>query len=165
VRVPIRKPDKRTQQKTDPRITEEKFSELKNKLEQLKSRRIRAAHEVQELSEGGDFSENAGYQSAKANLRSLNQRILDIEKQLKQATIITAPPDTSVVHIGHRVTIDLDGRLLTFQILGSAEANPGTGIISHSSPIGAALLGHRVGDTVAFQPAAKLLTCRIVNIE
>lgn len=165
MRVPIRKPDKYTHSKPDPRLTAAKFAELESRLGQLKKKRLRLAAEVKHLSEAGDFSENAGYAMAKGQLRGTNQRILEIEEQLKHAEIITPAKDLSTVRLGHSVTIEIEGQQQTYLILGSAETNPSQGVISHSSPIGSALLGHRVGDSVTFRSATKTLQCRVVKIE
>lgn len=165
MQIPIRKPDKRSQIKPDHRLTATKFAEFESRLKQLKKNRPRAAEEVKHLSETGDFSENAGYQAAKAHLRGINQRILELEEQLKKAEIIKAAVDASTVQLGHYVTIDMAGKQVTYLILGSAETNPSQGVISRNSPIGSALIGHRVGDRVTFQSATKTFECRIVKIE
>jgi len=165
MQVPIRKPDRYTHQKSDPRLTPAKLGELQEKLRQLKERRPRVAEEVKRLSETGDFSENAGYQTAKARLRGMNQRILELEEQTSHAEIIAPAEDTSRVQLGHRVTVEINGTHATYQILGSSETDPSRGIISHHSPIGAALIGHRVGDVVSFRSAARTIVCRIVGIE
>ncbi len=165
MRVPIRKPDKYTHLKPDPLLTPTKLVELQDTLRRLKASRPRAAEEVKELSEGGDFSENAGYALAKGRLRGINQRILELEDQLKHAKVIAPAADTSTVQLGHRVTIEIAGKQETYHILGSTETDPGQGIISHNSPIGSALIGHRVGDSVTFRSATKLIECRVVNIE
>lgn len=165
MRVPIRKPDKYTHLKPDPRLTVAKFAALEAKLRELKKVRPRAADEVKNLSEGGDFSENAGYAMAKGRLRGINQSILELEDQLKHAEIIAPPTDVSTIQLGHRVTIEISGQQQTYRILGSSETNPSQGIISRHSPIGSALIGHRVGDRVSFRSESKTIECRIVKIE
>lgn len=164
MQVPIRKPDRYTFVKPDPRLTPEKVTELQAKLQHLKDIRPKVAEEVKSLSETGDFSENAGYQTAKARLRGINQRILDLEEQLKHVYVIVPSDDVSTVKLGHHVTVAVGGAEHTFQILGSAEADPGRGIISSSSPMGAALMGHRVGDVARYQMGTKEIECRIVRI-
>jgi transcription elongation factor GreA len=165
MQVPIRKPDRYTHQKSDPRLTPAKLVEFQEKLKRLKLQRPRLAEEVKRLSETGDFSENAGYQTAKARLRGMNQRILELEEQIAHAEIITPADDVSCVQLGHRVTVEINGTQATYQILGSSETDPGRGIISHNSPIGSALIGHRVNDVVTFRSAAKTIECRVVRIE
>lgn len=165
MQVPIRKPDRYTHQKRDPRLTPAKLAELKEKLKRLQQQRPRLAEEVKRLSETGDFSENAGYQTAKARLRGMNQRMLELEEQIAHAEIIAPADDVSRVQLGHHVTVEINGKQATYQILGSAETDPSKGIISQNSPIGSALMGHRVGDVVTFGSAAKTIECRVVRIE
>jgi predicted RNase H-like nuclease (RuvC/YqgF family) len=84
MQVPIRKKETYVKPKPDPYLTEEKFQELQRKLESLKKRHPGLSAEVKRLAEMGDFSENAGYQLAKGRLRALNQRILELEVQLRE---------------------------------------------------------------------------------
>jgi len=166
MRVPIRKGDKRLGQKPDPYLTEEKFIELKNKLEKLKNvSRPREAAEVRRLAEMGDFSENAGYQLSKGRLRGINQRIIDIENHLKVAVIIKANPNLKTVQIGSRVTLEKGGRQKIYTILGSSESDPLNSVISHGSPLGAALIGHFVGDKIKLMLADKELEYIIKQVE
>jgi transcription elongation factor GreA len=69
------------------------------------------------------------------------------------------------VQIGHTVTISINDMEQTFKILGSTETNPGAGIISYQSPLGAALMGHNVGDTVLMKIADREIKSKIVKIE
>ncbi|MEK7557911.1 MAG: GreA/GreB family elongation factor [Patescibacteria group bacterium] len=164
MRVPIRKPGKYTHLKPDPCLTETKFSELKYKLERLKFNHPRASEEVKRLAEMGDFSENAGYQIAKGRLRGMNQKIIELEDQIKRATIINPTKNTETVQLGHKVTVETNNKQKTFLILGSSETNPSEGIISHNSPIGAALIKRKVGDKIKIQTANKEIEYKIIKI-
>lgn len=166
MRVPTRKPGKYTHQEADPHITAAKLDELKKHLEHLKKvSQPQAIAETQRMAAHGDFSENAGYQVAKARLRGINNRMLEIEEYLKHAVVIEPNKDTSTVQLGHRVTIRSAAGEKTYTILGSTETNPTTGVISHSSPLGAALLGRRVGDVVTIPLArGKSSSCTITAI-
>ncbi|MCX6799769.1 MAG: GreA/GreB family elongation factor [Candidatus Falkowbacteria bacterium] len=151
--------------KPDPHLTKEKYIELKNKLERLiKVSRSKAANEVRRLAEMGDFSENAAYQISKGRLRGINQRITDIEDHLKQAIIIRPLKNTSRVELGHIVTVLVQGKEKNLQILGSSETNPLKGIISHNSPIGAALIGKKVGEKILIKLANKEIEYEIIKI-
>lgn len=165
MQVPYRKPGKYALIPKDPTMTEEKFLELQKKLERLLASRPAAAKEVSRLAELGDFSENVEYQLAKGKLRGINQRILEIEKQLNTADIIQKPQQNQRVELGHMVTVESDGKQKQYTILGSSETNPAQGIISQNSPIGAVLLGHKVGETVKIVLAGKELKYQIMNIE
>jgi len=165
MRVPIRKSGKYTNIKPDPYITKDKFIELKNKLEKLKARKAPAIAEVKRLALDGDFSENAAYQIAKGRLRSLNERILEIEEHLKQAQIIKPRGSSGQVGLGNRVTVAVSGQKKTYLILGSSETNPYKGIISHNSPLGQALIGHKIGERVKVKLAKKEVEYKIIRIE
>lgn len=145
MRVPIRKAEKYPKPKSDPYITLARFQELTEKKEHLiKVKRPREAEEVKRLALMGDFSENAGYQLAKGRLRGINQRVLEIENILKNAIIIESNQN-EIVEVGSTVTLNRSGIIKEYQILGAEETNPGSGVISHNSPLGAALIGKRVG--------------------
>lgn len=150
MRLPIRKADKYTHLKKDPLITRAKFDELERKLNILiKVKRPQEAEEVKRLALMGDFSENAGYQIAKGRLRGINQRILEIEDLLKKAQIITPSNQKNQIEIGHRIIVLVDNKEeKTYQILGSEETNPSLGVISYTSPLGAALIGHKKDELV-----------------
>ena len=165
MQIPYRKPGKFSLVKQDPHITRAKFIELQNKLDKLKNySRPVAAAEVSRLAELGDFSENAEYQHAKGKLRGTNSAILSIEIQLNNALIIELNP-SDTVNIGNTVTIEIGDKRKKYQILGSTETSPERGIISHNSPIGSALLGHKVNDVFNVKIAGKEAVCRILKIE
>jgi len=166
MQTPIRKYDKYPRLKSDPHITEEKFRDLTAKLDKLKNvKRPREAEEVKRLALMGDFSENAGYQLAKSRLRGLNQRILDIEDLLSRAEIITPSANKEIIELGHQVTVEGNGKIKKYQILGSAETNPTTGVISHNSPLGLALLGRRRNEVIKVRLADKEIAYKIIKIE
>ncbi len=150
MRTPIRKPGKYTHDKKDPHITEAKFCSLKNKIKVLKSRRPALIEEVKRLAADGDFSENHAYSMAKGKLRGLNQKILDIENHLKKAIIIKKS-NSDFVEIGSTVRLEINGKIKKFTILGSSETSPSTGIISHLSPIGEALMNRKAGDEISIK--------------
>ncbi len=150
----------------DPHLTHEKFNELKAKLERLKNvTRFKWMTEVATLAEGGDFSENAGYQAAKAKLRGVNDAIHYLEEHLKKAIIIPERKTSETIQIGSHVTVEVKGKQKTLLILGSSETDPLKNIISHTSPIGAALLGSRVGAIVRLRVNNIDLSYKVLAIE
>ena len=163
MQLPTRKPGKYTQEKTDHQITQEKFDELKADYAKLKKRRPGAAREVARLAELGDFSENVEYQLAKRRLRGINSAILKIDYKINHAEIIE-PQQNKRVEVGHTVVVDTAGKQKQYQILGSQEVDLTKGIISHNSPIGSALLGHKVGETVTIEIGGKTVKCQIKEI-
>ena len=165
MQVPYRKPGKYSQIKQDPFITEERLTELQKKLARLKSTtQPHAAKEVARLAELGDFSENAEYQLAKGRLRGINNAILKLEQQINNAVIIT-PENSSSVKVGHTITVLGDGQEKIFTILGSQETDPEKNIISHNSPLGAALLGKKVGETFSIELPGKTLVYTLLKIQ
>ncbi len=166
MQVPYRKPGKYSQMKSDPLLTEGKILELKNKLDRLKNlSRPRAAEEVKRLAELGDFSENVEYQIAKGRLRGINDNIVKIENQLKNAVVIPSQKQTDTIELGHTVTIENNGKQKTYQILGSVETNPQKGIISYNSPIGTALMGRKIGEVIKIKIGNKEVIYKIIAIE
>jgi transcription elongation factor GreA len=164
MRVPTRKAGKYTNLKPDVHITPEKLAELKNKLEKLTAIRPRAAREVKELSTTGDFSENAGYQMAKGRLRGINQRILDLEEMIKNAVIIKTKK-SGLVELGSTVTVEISGKQKKYKILGSSEADPGRGVISHNSAVGRELLRRRAGEAIKIKLGDREVIYKVIKIE
>ncbi|MDO8668254.1 MAG: transcription elongation factor GreA [bacterium] len=176
MQLPYRKAGKYTHLKPDQHLTEAKYNELKNKLDRLKFNRPGAANEVKRLAEFGDFSENAEYQIAKGRLRGINQRILEIEDHLRRAVIIKPNKNSKTVQLGSNVTVLIagtpphlfhkcGGKEKTYLILGSAETNPGRGVISRRSPIGSALIGKKIGDQIKIKLADRVVEYKIIKIE
>jgi len=163
MRLATRKAEKQNIQPLDLHITQDKFNELKDKLERMKKARPRLAEEVKRLAELGDFSENAEYQIAKGRLRGLNRRIDETEFIIGHAVIIKHS-GSSWVELGHAVTVEVNGRQKTYQILGSAETNPEQGIISHNSPLGKALLGRRAGERIKVKLNNREVEYKIMKI-
>jgi len=160
-----RKSENNDQKPFDPFLLLGKSLEIEKKLKQLKEvSRPKLAQEVSCLAELGDFSENVEYQLAKGKLRRINAKIMILDNQLRQAEIIETPKQFDTIQIGHEVVVEVNGKKKNYQILGSYEADPTKGIISHSSPIGRALLGHIVGDMVKIKPVDREMEYRIVEI-
>jgi transcription elongation factor GreA len=166
MQLPYRKPGKFSQTPFDPFLTEKKLDELSEKLERLKKViRPKMAAEVARLALFGDFSENVEYQLAKGKLRGVNNQILILENQVTHAMIISSSADSDVVGLGDTVVIEGNGIQKKYQILGSSETNPGAGIISHNSPIGEAVLGKKVGETVSLTIGKKTTEYIIISKE
>lgn len=149
----------------DNLLTPAKIARLKVERDDLvKRERPIAAAEVQRTAEMGDLSENAGYQAAKAHLRRVNNRILWIEARLADAVPIAAGGGNGTIQVGSTVKVAVDGREMTFELVGSQETNPSRGRISHRSPIGLALLGARVGDDVVVKLPDRVITYHVLLI-
>jgi len=168
MRVPKRRgEDLRKKVEPDHYLTNPAITKLKHQLEDLlKNQRPAAILEVQRLAELGDFSENAEYQDAKYRLRQINNRILSLKERIAKAIPIEeGDRQTGVVGIGSTVMVSTDETVTTFQILGSQETDPTKGKVSYLSPIGDALLGHKVGDEVKVKIADREVVYKIEEVK
>ncbi|HEX7588789.1 MAG TPA: transcription elongation factor GreA [Anaerolineae bacterium] len=126
-------------------------TKLEAELENLRTvKRAQVAERIHSAKEEGDIMENSAYDEAKNEQAFVEGRIMTIEQMLKNAVMIDATRASDIVGIGSYVTVLERGSKddETFQIVGSAEADPTKGRISNESPVGRALLGKRVGDEV-----------------
>ncbi len=145
-------------------LTKEGLTELKEKLQQLKTvRRREIAEAIHTAKEQGDLSENAEYASAKEEQNRIEQEIAQLEDTIKNAQVITKSGN-SKVNIGCTVTLDCDGKTKEYRIVGSNEADPLAGKISNESPIGQAILGAKKGDTVEIPTPAGSKKCTVKKI-
>jgi transcription elongation factor GreA len=147
-------------------LTREGYAQLQEELDFLRTvRRREVAEHIRAAKEDGDITENAGYETAKSEQAFLEGRILTLEDMLKKAVFIEEDKPTNVVTPGCHVTVVEDGgEPETFQIVGSAEADPARGRISNESPLGHALLGHKAGEEVSIRTPDGSSRFRIVNI-
>lgn len=149
-------------------LTAEGAARMKAELEQLKgTARQEIAKRLRAAVQNGDLSENADYHKAKEDQGFLEGRIQELEYLLKNAIIIEQNGGRSdVVDIGTHVTIQEDTYPPeTYHLVGVKEADPRNGRISNESPIGKALLGHRVGDDVMVETPGGQLHLKILEIE
>lgn len=148
-------------------LTPEGYRKLEEELDHLTMvRRPEVAKAIHEAKLDGDVSENAGYEEAKRQQAFLEGRIMTIEAMLKNAVIIESNGPSDNVMLGSRVTVVEDGwEPESYTIVGSAEADPGAGRISNESPLGKALIGHQVGDSVTFGTPGGLSEVEILSIE
>ncbi len=147
-------------------LTREGYEKLRQELEFLRNvRRPQVAEHIRIAKEDGDLSENAGYDAAKREQAFLEGRILTLEAILRNAQIIESSGQSDSIALGSTVVVQEEGyEPETFQIVGSAEADPGQGRISNESPLGQALLGMRVGDTVEVSAPGGVTTFTILEI-
>lgn len=128
-------------------ITESGQRELERELEELKSRRGEIADKIAAARDFGDLSENAEYDAAREAQGLLETRITEIETILQNASIIQAGSSSTVV-LGSTVELEANGKTVVYTVVGPVEADPLEGKVSNESPIGQALMGRAVGDTV-----------------
>jgi len=148
-------------------LTKEGFEKLKEELDYLRNvRRKEVARRLRLALEEGDITESAEYEDAKNEQAFLEGRILTLETMLKNAVIIDEKSTSEEVRLGSYVTIvEGEGEPETYHIVGSAEADPKSGRISNESPLGRALLGHRLGEEVVVNAPDGILRFRIIEIK
>ncbi len=128
--------------------------------------RPRAIKDVCEAVQKGDLSENAEYQEARARLSRTEGRILRLREKRKRVEIIAKPSKTGVIAIGSRVTLGTDHvKERVYVIVGPEETDPSKGRISFRSPLGAALMGKKEGDSIRLTVRDKQIEYRIVSID
>jgi transcription elongation factor GreA len=153
-------------QQKETYLTPEGAAKLKAELTELTgprreelSRRLRSAIQM------GDLSENADYHKAKEDQAFLEGRIQEIEAVLRSAVIIEKT-NSDVVTVGSHVTVqEADFDPETYYMVGAKEADPRNGKISNESPLGKALMEHKVGDIVEAETPGGKLKFKILKIE
>src|SRR5512143_1872189 len=148
-------------------LTAEGAEKIKKELEELKGpRRLELSKRLRSAIQMGDLSENADYHKAKEDQAFLEGRIQELEYKLRYAVIIDKNGNRDEVGIGSHVTIqEGDGPEETYHVVGAQEADPRNGRISNESPIGQAIMGHKVGDVVEAQTPGGKLRFKILKIE
>jgi transcription elongation factor GreA len=147
------------------RLTQDGVNELKEELKLLLAKRPIIADAIKTARELGDLSENAEYQSARQEQERNDNRIAEIENILQNVEVITTPKNDSKVRLGAKVKLQSEGgQARAFQVVGTVEADPLNGKISDESPIGQALLGKKVGDSVEIRMPAETIVYKIVEI-
>ena len=148
------------------RLTQSGYNEMNKQLAQLQEERIKIVGDIQRAAADGDVRENAPLEAAREAQGMAIGKIQEIEATLKVAVIIDAKEqDSGRVHIGSKVELtgtDL-GKTLKYQIVEPNEANPLTGKISIVSPVGSAILGHKIGDEVKVKTPGGQQVYKVVN--
>lgn len=140
-------------------FTKTGLAELQRELDELKNTKLPAAIDrVARARDFGDLSENAEYHAAKEELAFIEGRIEELEDLVKKASLIKESSSNDKVGVGCRVTVQVDGKEHTYDVVGEWEADPIKMKISHTSPLGQALMGKRKGEAVEFvAPAGKVI--------
>ncbi len=150
------------------RLTKEGVEKYEKRLEYLKTTgRTEIAEQIKIARSFGDLSENAEYDAAKIEQARMEYEIVEIEAMLRNVVIIDEDNiNTDVVNVGNTITVKNKtlGQELTFQIVGSAEANPMEKRISNESPVGKGLLGHKLHETVSIHTPGGPAEFEILNI-
>ena len=130
-------------------------------------RRKEVAQKIKEAREQGDLSENAEYDAAKEEQRDIELRIEKLENLLRNAEVVVEDEvELDKISVGCMVKVyDIEfEEELEFRIVGSTEANSLQNRISNESPVGKALLGRRIGETVTVETQAGDIAYRVLDI-
>ena len=148
-------------------LTQEGAARLKAELKELTGpKRTELATRLRAAIQMGDLKENADYHKAKEDQGFLEGRVQELEYILGHAVIIEENNSKDIVSIGSHVTIqEEDFPEETYHLVGPTEADPSKGKISHESPIGQAMIDHKVGDTIEAETPGGVIKFKILKIE
>ena len=145
-------------------LTADGYKKLQQEIDVLRNdKRREVAERIRIAREFGDIAENAEYDDAKNEQGMLEGRILTLEKMIRNAVIIEEQHDGRV-QVGSRVTVRDEFGEEEYTIVGPAEVDVGKGRISMESPVGKALLGHRIGEEVKVQTPGGMRPVTIVRV-
>ncbi|MBM4355307.1 MAG: transcription elongation factor GreA [Deltaproteobacteria bacterium] len=141
---------------------------LRERLKHMKEvERPNVVKAIEEARAHGDLSENAEYHSAREKQGMIEAQIRDLEDRLGRAEVIdTSRLSGDRVVFGATVVLE-DGEAdeqVTYQIVGTEEADPKAGRISYTSPLARAIIGKREGDLVQFRAPAGVREYEVIEI-
>ena len=147
-------------------LTKQKYDELVIELKDLKNIKRKEVAEALDYARGlGDLSENAEYHEARGEQAAVEERISKLDSILKNATVVEDRHGEHVL-IGSTVIVEKkDGGKKTFMIVGSAESDMDSGKISNRSPLGAAVLGKKKGDSFSFTSPIGVMIYKVIEVK
>jgi transcription elongation factor GreA len=148
-------------------LTDVGIQKLTDELTELtEKQRPELAKRLRDAIKMGDLSENADYIAAKEDQAFIEGRILELQEMLRSSVLISEQTSNQEVAIGSTVIISEEPDIEEqYTLVGPAEADPTAGMISHESPIGQAILGKSIGDTVQADTPGGTSTFKIIRIE
>ena len=149
-------------------LSREKYEELEKELDHLKNVKRQEATNVFEYAKSlGDLSENAEYHAAREQQAAVEDQIAGIEHMLKSAEIISnSKAKRDVVAVGTKVEVEREnGEIRVFELVGSVEADSGSGKISNHSPLGQALLGRKKGDKLSVSTPGGEVKYTVIDVK
>ena len=148
-------------------VTRDGLEKMKADLEAMKEDRMRVAETIESARELGDLKENAEYHAAKEAQAMLHARIRDMEDKIARSTVLdSADLDASKAYVGATVKVlnKKTKKEMTYTLVSPVEADLAAGKISTQSPVGKALMGASVGDTVTAKVPAGDLALKVLEI-
>ncbi|MFN3257306.1 MAG: transcription elongation factor GreA [Ilumatobacter sp.] len=145
----------------NPQLSQAAYDRLQAEFTDLTTRgRIEVANKIERAREEGDLKENAGYHAAKDEQGHMEGRIRQLEHLIENAEIVNASPIYTIVYDG-----DSDDMAERYMIGNMEEHAPDADVISSTSPLGAALEGASVGDTITYEAPNGSLTVKVLKVE
>ena len=145
-------------------LTKDGLKELKDELKVLlEEKRPRLIGRVAEARNHGDLSENSEYTAAREDLAFVEGRVDELEELIAKAKLIKISKSGAVA-LGSRVTVKINGDSHTYEVVGEWEADPMEKKISHTSPLGKALLGKKKGEKVEVEAPPGIVKYHIEKI-
>ena len=149
-------------------VSVEGMKKLEEKLQYLTTvRRVEVAEQISVARGFGDLSENAEYDEAKNEQSRLEMEIAELEAAIRTAIVIDDENvSTDSVNVGTNVRVEYvdDGDTEDYALVGAHESDPMNNRISNECPVGAALLGHKVGETVTVESPDGPILLKILEI-
>ena len=147
-------------------LTKEGLEDLKKEFNNLVNvKRTEAVKRVAAAREQGDLSENSEYTASREELNMIDGRISELEEIIHHAELISTKHGKTAVDVGCKVTLHIDGKKDVFTIVCEWEADPKEKKISHSSPLGKALLGKKIGEEIEVLAPVGKIRYKIISIE
>ena len=147
-------------------LTDKGFKKIESELEFLRTqKRPDLLAQLQESQGGSDWMENTDHIQIREELAYIDARIQELEYTLKNGNLIEPGHIAGQIEMGSTAVIQPDeGAAEEYTIVGAAEANPAEGLISNESPLGKALLDHKVGDVVQVEAPGGTFTFQIIAV-
>lgn len=150
----------------DIKITKSGLEALKKELLILtEDKRPKLVDRLANARSQGDLAENSDYQGAREDLEFLDGRIDEIEEVLQKASVVSTNGGSNEIGVGTKVALKVGGKNHLYEIVGEWEADPINKKISHTSPLGQALLGKKKGEKVEVEAPAGKVVYEILEIE
>jgi len=153
-----------TQQDQTVQLTQKGLDALIEELDELiKVKRPKMVKRLANARAEGDLKENSDYHNARDDLGFLDGRIEELEHVIKNAVVV-ANQTNGGIGVGTKVTLEVSKNEVVYHIVGEWEADPMKKKISHTSPLGQALVGKKVGEVVEVEAPAGKVVYKIVSV-
>jgi transcription elongation factor GreA len=147
-------------------VTKDGLEALKKELNELvEVKRPKMVTRLANARSQGDLSENSDYQNARDELEFLDGRISELEEVIRSAVVVQSNGSKNEVVMGTNVRLKVNDQEHQFSIVGEWEADPAAKKISHTSPLGEALMGKKKGDKVEVEAPAGKIVYEVLAIE